>query len=373
MPSRFRCAAIDSPTLLPEEIRARVRGFILPMEYVLTPTVICVPVRNEEGLLPNLILGCERLHAPGPVALCLYFDACTDGSERIARAMASGSPLPIAMEAGPPDTTPNAGRARAAAFALGLRRLTRTPDAMMMSTDADSVPAADWIDAARSALRHADIAAGRVIRSLPTDEAAQDRQERYYDRLHAHRRTIDPVPWEAQPGCHQASGANLAMHVGAYRAAGGFRDLPSGEDAVFLDDARRTGLRVRHDRAMVVQTSSRRDGRAPGGLACALAELDAGRHRQVPDPSAADWQYRGQRDARRAFATIDRIDVRERLGAIIGLSADHILGVARDCPNAEAFGMRIVPAAPGGERLVPLTEAERILSTLERRALGRAA
>ena len=64
--------------------------------------------------------------------------------------------------------------------------------------------------------------------------------------------------------------------------------------------------------------------------------------------------------ARSAYDT-DRLD---RIAAAIGLGDDHVLGVARDCPNAQAFAMRIVPVPPGGMRRIDLPAAEAVLRML---------
>ncbi|MEJ8630705.1 hypothetical protein P0F65_14135 [Sphingomonas sp. I4] len=57
--------------------------------------------------------------------------------------------------------------------------------------------------------------------------------------------------------------------------------------------------------------------------------------------------------------------MRAALGDRLGLTPDHILGVARDCPNAQAFAMRVVPSSPGAGVLVTLSEAEALLTELE--------
>ncbi|MFV3517307.1 hypothetical protein ACNJD8_22105, partial [Mycobacterium tuberculosis] len=93
----------------------------------------------------------------------------------------------------------------------------------------------------------------------------QSRVERYYDGLYRYRRFLDPVSWESDDCHHFGGGANLAVRASAYRAIGGFKVLPVGEDATLLDDAARAGFRVRRDSAMSVVTSSRRDGRTEGG------------------------------------------------------------------------------------------------------------
>lgn len=316
---------------------------------------IGVPVRDEAAMLPRLLAALARLDLTGvEAAFCFFLDGCTDASAAIVRAAALPGTVRIAAGARHPDA--NAGRARAAAMALAV-----TED-VLLSTDADSRPRADWVQAASRALKVADVVAGRIVCAGGADPL-QARVERYWDRLHDLRRLLDPVPWEAG-GCHHGGGANLAMRADAYRLVGGFRAQPAGEDALLLDDAGRAGLRVRRDPAMVVETSARRIGRAPGGLAASLRALDAGGLPRVPHPAGAAWQYEHHAVARGAF---DDAGGRAALGAMLGLSADHVLGVARDCPNAEAFAMRIVPAAPGGERLVSLPEAEAALAVLEGR------
>ena len=56
--------------------------------------------------------------------------------------------------------------------------------------------------------------------------------------------------------------------------------------------------------------------------------------------------------------TAYRDDRLERVSIALGFPHDHVIGVARDCPNAEAFATRIVPEPPAGMRIVPLAVAE---------------
>lgn len=318
---------------------------------------IGVPVRDEAALLPSLLDALAALDLTGVRATaCFFLDGCGDASEAIVRA--ATLPMPVLVGRGAGHADANAGRARAAAMDVALG----TDPAVLLSTDADSQPRRDWVQAALRALSIGEVATGRILRAGPADPL-QTRVERYWDRLHALRRLLDPVAWE-EGGCHHGGGANLVIRTPAYRALGGFRPQPSGEDALLLDDAARAGLRVRHDAAMVVETSARRRGRAPGGLATSLRALDAGGLPRVPHPAGAAWQYERHAAARNAFATIDDAAARARLGALLGLSGDHVLGVARDCPNAEAFAMRIVPAPPGPANPVPLAKAEAALALL---------
>lgn len=329
------------------------------------PAIVCVPARNEEEALPALLQALVELTvAPGELTVCIHLDGCTDGSAALLHGLAPALPFRLVVESGAVGTLPNAGAARRAAVAMALCVLGAR-DGQIFTTDADSAPRRDWIMAGRRALSVADIAAGRIVRADAARDPEQSRIEAYYDRLHRHRRMIDPVAWEARDTHHFSGGANLAVRASAYRAIGGFCPLPAGEDATLLDDAARAGFRVRHDGAMVVDTSSRRSGRVADGLAGTLRALDAGRQPSVAHPSGAAWQWRAQAAARCSFATIGDGEVRAALGEQLGLSADHVLGVARDCPNAEAFAMRIVPAPRTENEMVSLTEAEAILTILE--------
>ena len=325
-------------------------------------------MRNEAARLPALLdglrrqVGCrfERL------ALCVFFDNCSDGSRALVRHQAAKLPFAVFDEATEDQAPPNAGRARRAALALGLRVLGEDKG-ILLSTDADSVPAPDWVACSVAALAEADVVAGRIARQPTPPSPLQDRVECYYDRLHRLRRRLDPVAWEALATHHFTGGANLGFRRAAYDAVGGFLPLPFGEDARIVDDAARLGLRVRRDAASSVTTSPRRLGRALGGLATALSQLDEANPRLlVGHPADVVWQYRRHAGARAAFEAGGF----DEIAALLGLSPDHALGVGRDCPNAEAFAMRIVPAPPGGIREVTLAEAEAVLATLEAGRLG---
>lgn len=323
------------------------------------PIAICVPARNEAALLPTLFAALERLDRRGVApTICLLLDSCRDDSVAIARDRAGRASLPVVIEQFD-QAGANAGRARHAAMRLGIAALGG--EGLLLSTDADSAPAPDWLQAMVAGSRSAEIVTGRVVRTVTRAHAVQDRIEVYYDDLYALRRSLDPVDWEATTAHHHTSSANLGLSVDSYRALGGFLPLSSGEDARLIDDAARAGLRVRRDAASVVHTSDRRIGRVAHGLAGSLLALERGGDEvEVAHPRDAIWQYLRHADARLAFGTRDF----HALAMAIGLPAEHILGVARDCPNAEAFAMRVVPTPPAGMRQVSLAVAEAELSAM---------
>ena len=233
---------------------------------------------------------------------------------------------------------------------------------ILLTTDADSWPRGDWLLATLAALRYADLVVGDVVRRPHQGDADQNRIDLYYGQLFALRRHADPVPWEAARMHHHASGANMAMHTSTYMKLGGFPPLVSGEDARLVDDAARAGFRVRHDAASIVHTSGRRHGRAQNGLAASLCALDRDGLDgiRVAHPADQVWQYHAHAIARTAFDT----GILEGLSAAIGLTTDHLAGVAHDCPNSEAFAMRVVPVPMTGMRQVSITVAEAALAAL---------
>ena len=331
---------------------------------------ICVPIRNERAALPALLDALAgQSGGPQQTVLCLLLDGCTDGSAALAREWAERFPLPVVIQAVPAAASPNAGRARRAALALGQKALGQTAQAALLTTDADTVPAPDWIAQNCRALVEADVVAGRIMRRPSDDDSPQDRLEAYLDRLHQHRRRIDPVPWEACAPHHFTGGASLGFRADAYAALGGFEPRPCGEDAAIVDAAHRAGLRVRRDPAVRVTTSSRRDGRAPGGLATHLRHLaqqdDPLAACLVAHPVDAAWQYRGHAQARASFPHLACPDVLLQLALALDRDPGDVARTAAASPNAEAFATRIVPAAPGGVRLIPLAQAEGALDALE--------
>ncbi len=234
---------------------------------------------------------------------------------------------------------------------------------ILLTTDADSTPAEDWVARCAAALAQADVVTGRIVREPSMNQYRQDRVERYFDRLYALRRRLDPVPWERCATHHFTGGANMGFRASAYAVLGGFAPITSGEDAAIIDEAARAGLRVRRDAGCIVRTSSRRQGRAPGGMAAMLFEGDSGRAQFVGNPEDAAWQYVRHARARAGYERLDEPVVLDRLARLLMLTPDHVVGVARDCPSAEAFAMRIVPAPPA-ERTVSLDQAEAALAAI---------
>lgn len=327
---------------------------------------VCVPVRDERRRLPALLAalrrqtGCER-----QFAACFLFDGADRVSEARAHDAALGAPFRVYTRTLARARIANAGRARRAALALGMQTLAGAPDAVLLTTDADTVPADDWVAANLASLREIDVVAGRIRRAHPRRLATRYRLERYLDRLRHLQRILDPISYDPAPSHWSVGGASLGFRAQAYQAIGGFEDCASDEDARIVMKARRAGFRVRHDRHVRVTTSSRRRGRAAGGLADELAR--AGTDNCLPrveDPVDAVRKYANEAAARRFFGQASCQSACDELAQRLAIPASRIRALAQRAPTAEAFTMLVVPPAVDA-RSVDLAEAEVRLAELE--------
>lgn len=150
-----------------------------------------MPARNEADSLPQFFASLERLDRRGlaPI-LCLHLDSCDDDSAALAQGYVARASMPVWVDRSV-QSEPNAGHTRHRAMMLGARALES--HGVLLTTDADSRPDTHWLQAMIAALEHADVVAGRVVRSVTQPNPMQDRLERYYEALHATRRLLDPV------------------------------------------------------------------------------------------------------------------------------------------------------------------------------------
>jgi len=328
--------------------------------------VIAVPVRDEEEGLPSLLAALASQHSIEDldVSLHLLFDGCMDHGVEIAEDFFAQDRLAGGLSVIDRSDTPNAGRARNAAAELAVSNMDGCVGGILLSTDADSVPASDWIARAVDALRVVDLVAGYTRRDRTTDLASRNELEHYLEGLHSLRRRIDTIPYDPAPSHPWVGGANLGMRLSAYKNLGGFRALETNEDNDLVERARHAGLKVRHARDVPVTTSSRTTGRARGGLADALKHMQSElTEPRVEHPCDAARQYARHALARRTYDHSDRYTDWHMLAADLGTKAD-LQSLAKSSANAEAFVMKAVPHHKT-VRDLPLSEAARILATLE--------
>lgn len=377
-PRRAFLPTYDGTTF--EVFRRRTPEVDLPPPAPALCACITVPVRDEAARLPVLVEALAAQRALGGGALprdtyevLLLLNNCRDGSAACARRLQRRHPslrLHV-LEAELPPSEAHVGRARQILMDTACRRFRALgrPRGVILSTDADSAPALDWVaQTLAEVARGADGVGGRV-QLFPAERAALRPAVRRLLLLDVgYRRFAEALfdlyvpnahdPW---PRHHQHFGASLAVTAAGYARAGGLPAVPSSEDVALYRAVREAGGRFRHSDRVRVYTAARASGRAQGGMAAALSEWEAAvmKGQPVRAESAARIEQRAAAAARQhargeglpatAFA--------EDGGAHGGAPAQEVRAALRDLKALVA-------------RLRTLTPAER----LERAyALGRAA
>lgn len=239
-----------------------------------------MPVRDEAAALPACLQALDRAAAsyPGEVAAVLLCNDCRDHSAALARAFEPASLRVEVAEMSLPPGRRHAGWARRLALDAAAALLRDERD-LLLSTDADTAVAPDWISAnARHLLAGAAAVAGRALTLRaeraalpPAARARLNLLGRYFVAIDWLRAHADPAPHDPWPRHGYEGGASMATTLGWYRRIGGAPAPPLAEDRAFFGAIRRAGGRVRHPLDVRVWTSCRLGGRAPGGMADTLA------------------------------------------------------------------------------------------------------
>lgn len=222
----------------------------------LDKAVVVVPAHNELEHLPRCLraLATAAVCLPIPVLTVVVLDATDDGSERLVGQYGPDVHF-VTVDAG------NVGAARAAGFEYG-RTVCGDADparTWYATTDADSVVPADWL--LRMADSDADMVLG-IVRVPAWRNYPAEVVRRYLRTYHSKGQSHNHI-----------HGANMGFRAEAYWAVGGFRALPTGEDVELVDRFEAAKLSIDRDPTLSVETSDRRDSRAPGGFAHHLREL----------------------------------------------------------------------------------------------------
>ena len=218
---------------------------------------IAVPAHNEETLLPACLRALRRAASPLslPVHLLVVADACTD--QTVAAARAGGARV-TAVEAR------SVGAARAAGMAelIRLTADTRPAAVWLATTDADTVVPPDWL---RRQLRYASQGWDVVLGTVSVAD---------WDGHPPHVPATFEARYEFGGGPHpHVHGANLGIRASAYLTSGGFRSLRTAEDHALLAAVTQAGCAVLQASDITVQTSGRRQARAPEGFSHLLRTL----------------------------------------------------------------------------------------------------
>ncbi len=273
--------------------------------------VVCVPARSEARRLPALVAALDQQRdLTRPLRVVLFLNNCDDRSLEVAEQAASKAgrcDVRILERQFPPGLA-HAGSARRVAMEAGAAWLDAAgaADGALLTTDADAIPAEDWVVRSLAALdAGADVAAAALMGD-PREEAwFSPALRRAIDEVLAAQALavtledgIDPTPGDPAPRHADSSGGGLALRLLTYRAVGGCPPLPFREDLAMVDAVRRLGGVLRRDPGIRVTVSARLRGRAPGGMADTVrrwAEMvAAGKPLVVPCPQVqlVHWRAR---------------------------------------------------------------------------------
>ena len=150
-------------------------------------------------------------------------------------------------------------------------------DDVIMTTDADSRVSPHWIVSNIEAIHAgADVVLGQIRLDedgdlLPEALHRRGQLESEYEALLTELDArVDPLPYDPWPRHATISGASIAIRRKAYEEVGGLPRVPLGEDKALVAALMRIDARIRHAPDVLVTTSGRCDGRAPGGVADTL-------------------------------------------------------------------------------------------------------
>jgi hypothetical protein len=237
-------------------------------------------LKNEATHIPALLASLERAAAVygGLVTVVVVANDCTDGSIELLRQY---EPRSIRLEWRAVSMLPgarHAGWARRLAFDAAAAVL-KAPDDLLLSTDADTQVSPNWI---RQTVAHVDLGydavAGHALtrrderRALGrTAKSRLDRIGRYYTALAYLQTASEPMIDDPWPRHFYEGGASIALTARMYRKIGGAPTPRLAEDKALFDRIRAYDGRIRHPVDVRVFTSCRTQGRAPGGMADAVA------------------------------------------------------------------------------------------------------
>lgn len=230
---------------------------------------VVMPIHNEERHLPAALLAVTQALAAVPIGLrtsvALVLDSCQDSS----RSLVSDWALTLRVRRSDIDVhvvetkQTNVGAARKLGCAALLATWIDVDPATIWiaSTDADSQVPHDWMTRQLAARAEGiDLWSGRI--SIRDWSGHRRQTARHWTSQYEAEK--DPI-----------HGASMGFSAAHYLAAGGFPAHQTGEDRSLYRAMVANGARAQHDGRTRVQTSARRDGRAPLGFSQALLTVEA--------------------------------------------------------------------------------------------------
>jgi hypothetical protein len=286
---------------------------------------IAIPARNEDALIARCLhsIAGQNYESLSHVNVIVYANNCSDDTASTVREFAKNAPFHLeCVEEILPSTDAHAGGARRRAMDLALTTVGKT--GFLMTTDADMVADADWLQSyARIFDSNVDAIAGRVsadwdeIQKLGSEAVTIGTIEWNYQKLMCiAEQVLDPRPEDPFPRHNQQSGANIGVSASFYAKIGGLPSLPSGEDRAFFRLAEQHDGKIRHACEPHVTVSARVNGRAVGGMADALLKRGSSAYQ-------CDEQFESFQNLLRRYSWRSSARTAHKEGRITGWLDDH--------------------------------------------------
>lgn len=159
-------------------------------------------------------------------------------------------------------------------------RRNRRGGGLILTTDADTTIASDWLAAnLREISGGADAVGGRILIGADELEEMNEKARRFYLLDTAYRllaaeieARLDYVAHDYLPRHHQHFNASFAVTTAAFERAGGVPKVRCLEDVAFYHALLRVDARFRHSPRARVETSARHRGRTETGLSTQIGE-----------------------------------------------------------------------------------------------------
>lgn len=259
--------------------------------------IVAIPARDEAAHISACLDALARqvddagtALPSGAFGVLLLLNNCRDDTAAIAAGHAATRALPLRIVAWElPPSLAHAGAARRLAMdaAAGWLIAGEATRGAILTTDADSVVAGDWVFRHRQAFALGVHAVAGLVRDEPETHRLLPialrrrgwREDRYGALLTELRSRLDPETPDPWPRHAMASGASLGITLAAYEAIDGVPLQALGEDRALVQALEHRDVKVRHCLATQVTTSCRLVGRAHGGMADTIRQ-------RIADPDA---------------------------------------------------------------------------------------
>jgi glycosyltransferase involved in cell wall biosynthesis len=220
---------------------------------------IVIPARNEQRRIVRCVESVvDAVKASGckQAWIVVVADGCTDNTVPLASQALSRYGCVVACAA----QSPGAARRIGVDAVLSHFKGTAHSNLWIANTDADTHVPSDWI---QRQLKMAN----EGITALAGIVAVDSFKDHGPEGAEVFKRHYPLFEDGSHPHVH---GANIGFRADVYLDAGGWRDMPVGEDHCLWRRVKQRGWPVRSSSASVVTTSGRLSGRARGGFADTL-------------------------------------------------------------------------------------------------------